>query len=46
MSSLLLYPVLSSEVSIQASACLNGLYSMSPIDSLLVELGLCLYTIQ
>lgn len=46
MNPSLLYSVLSSEVFIKASACLNSAHSMSSIDSLLVELGLWLYTTQ
>lgn len=42
----LLSSILSSEVSMKASACLDGPHSMSSTDSLLVELGLCLYTTQ
>lgn len=42
----LLYSVLSSEVLIKVSACLNGQHSMSSADSLLVELGPWLYTTE
>lgn len=39
----LIYSVLSSEVFIKASACLNGLHSMSSIDSLLGIRSLTVY---